>query len=164
MRWPLMPMPHSFDWVDPGTFPRLAYMGIVHDHEPLQGPVAEVARGYALPDVLAEKPVEEKANLRFTNGASLGLQLPHLQGGEQCMLGGLHPRAAIFKFQLPKERPEIKTDGRNGTMKNTLPVIHTVEIEPDDMRLSVVWRGSAPALRPYMAQELAKMPMLVSWK
>jgi hypothetical protein len=108
--------------------------------------------------------VEEKANLRFTNGASLGLQLPHLQGGEQCMLGGLHPRAAVLKFQLPKERPEIKTDGRNGTMKSTKPVIHTVEIEPDAMRVSVVWRGAAPALRPYMAEELAKMPMLVSWR
>jgi hypothetical protein len=164
MRWPLMPMPHAFDWVDPGTFPRLAYMGIVHDHEPVQGPIAEVARGYAPADVLAEKPVEEKANLRFTNGASLGLQLPHLQGGEQCMLGGLHPRAAVLKFQLPKERPEIKTDGRNGTMKSTKPVIHTVEIEPDAMRVSVVWRGAAPALRPYMAEELAKMPMLVSWR
>jgi hypothetical protein len=49
-------------------------------------------------------------------------------------------------------------------MKSTKPVIHTVEIEPDAMRVSVVWRGAAPALRPYMAEELAKMPMLVSWR
>jgi hypothetical protein len=138
-------------------------MGVVHDHEPVKGPIAEVARGYALPDIVSEKPVQEKANIRFTNGASLGLQIPFLQGGEECLLGGMHPRHAMLTFRLPRDRPEIKTDGRNGTMNTTKPVIHTVEIEPDEMRLSIVWRGSTPALRPYMADELTKMPMLVRW-
>lgn len=161
--WPMMPIPHSFDWVDPGIFPRLAYAGIVHDHDPLSVPVAEVQRGYAPDDLLVEKPVEKQANIRFANGASHGLQLPHLEGAETCILGGVHPKLAVWTFRLPRERPEIKTDGRNGTMNNTKPVMHTVEIEPDEDRLSIVWRGSARALRPYLPDELEKMPLLVRW-
>jgi hypothetical protein len=44
-----------------------------------------------------------------------------------------------------------------------IPVVHTVLIEPDEMRLSIVWRGNAPALRPYSDEELAKMPLKVEW-
>jgi hypothetical protein len=162
-RWPLMPIPHAFDWVDPGTFPRLAYLGVVHDHQPLTAPIAEVARGYAPADILVEKPIHQQANIRFASGASHGLQLPHLKGGETCMLGGVHPQLPVWTFRLPKERPEIKTDGRNGAMNSTKPVMHTVEIEPDEGRLSIVWRGSARALRPYSPDELQKMPLLVGW-
>jgi hypothetical protein len=110
-----------------------------------------------------ERPVEETMNLRFANGASLGLQVPYLQGGEDCLLTEMHLNFPAWTFRLPRERPEIQTDGRNGTMKTSTPVIHTIEIEPDASRISIVWRGSAPALRPYMSQELEKMPLLVRW-
>jgi hypothetical protein len=162
--WPAMPLPCAFDWVDPGTFPRLAYAGVVHDHDPLSAPVAEVQRGYAAADLMVEKPIEKQMNVRFANGASHGLQLPHLKGGEACMLGGVHPKMPIWTFRLPRERPEIKTDGRRGTMNGTKPVIHTVEIEPDQERVSIVWRGSARALRPYLPDELQKMPLHVRWE
>jgi len=162
-RWPSMPIPHAFDWVDPGTFPRLAYLGVVHDHQPLTVPIAEVARGFAPADLLVEKPIAMQANVRFGNGASHGLQLPHLKGGEPCMLGGVHPQVPVWTFRLPRERPEIKTDGRDGTMKSTKPVMHTVEIEPDQHRLSIVWRGSARARRPYLPEELQQMPLFVGW-
>jgi hypothetical protein len=39
-----------------------------------------------------------------------------------------------------------------------------VEIEPDEGRMSIVWRGAAPALRQYMPDELAKMPFRVEWR
>jgi hypothetical protein len=158
-----MPIPHAFDWDDPGTFPRLAYAGFVHDHEALAEPVAEVRRGYAPPDIMAAKPIEEKASARFTNGASLGLQMPHLRGGEDCLLGGIHPRFPVWTFRLPNDQPTIETDGRNGKMNKTRPVVHTVDIEPDLSRFSIVWRGSAASLRPYGTEELKKMPFLVRW-
>ena len=66
-------------------------------------------------------------------------------------------------MQLPGDRPKIWVDGRNGTLKPTTPVIHTIVIEPDEGRLSIVWRGSAPALRPYMDEELKTMPFKVEW-
>jgi hypothetical protein len=162
-RWPLMPIPHAFDWTDPGTFPRMTYMGIVHDHEPFDGLVGEAARGYASRDVMVTKPLEQKASDRWANGASLGLQLPHLSEREELLLGGLHPHHPVWRFRLPKARPDIRTDGRNGKLNTTTPVIHTVDIEPDEARVSIVWRGSAAALRLYGRDELPKMPLYVGW-
>ena len=162
-RWPLMPIPQSFDWVDMGTFPRLAYAGVVHDHEPLRAPVAEVARGFAPANLLDEKPLEQQIDARFTSGASLGLQVPYLMGGETCQLENIHPRQQVWSFRVPAERPEIKVDGRNGTLKDTSPVIHTLEIDAEKSLVSVLWRGSAAALRPYGDEELKTMPLLVRW-
>jgi hypothetical protein len=68
-RWPLMPLPPSFDWVNYGTFPRLAHMGVVHDHEPLSAPIAEVRRGYVAKDILEPRPMQEAMSHRFGNGA-----------------------------------------------------------------------------------------------
>jgi hypothetical protein len=161
--WLRMPLPQAMGWVSGGWFPRLAYFGFVPDHEHLEGPIAEVARGYAPADILEHKPIAEKFDFRCANGASLGLQLPYLVGGEEIELSNLHPNAARVVFRLPKARPQIWTDGRNGKLNETKPVIHSVIIEPDHARFSIVWRGSAPALRPYMPEELEKMPFVVRW-
>jgi hypothetical protein len=162
-RWPRMPLPQAMAWVSGGWFPRLAYFGFVPEHEPPEQPIAEVVRGHAPADILEDKPIVDKLDFRATNGASLGLQLPYLQGGEEIELSNLHPSAARVAFRLPKARPQIWTDGRNGKLSETKPVIHSVIIEPDEGRFSIVWRGSAPALRPYMPEELEKMPFLVRW-
>jgi hypothetical protein len=162
-RWPLMPLPQGFDWVDPGSFPRSAYWGILPPYDALEKPIAEVARGYAPADLMKEGPVLEKFSFRVANGAPLGLQLPYLRGDEECLLVNLHPRHPQFAFRLPGFRPKLSTDGRNGKLKKTDVVLHTVVIEPDESRISMVWRGSAPALRPYLPQELETMPFGVDW-
>jgi hypothetical protein len=41
----------------------------------------------------------------------------------------------------------------------TSAVLHTIEIAPDELTVTLLWRGSAPALRPYIDQELAKIPL-----
>lgn len=161
--WPLMPIPQAFDWLDPGTFPRLAYIGIVHEHEPMTASIAEIARGFAPDSILSNRPIEEAMSHHFASGASLGLQVPYLTGGEECLLTGVHPRMQSWTFRLPEKQPVIKTDGRDGAMNVTKPVIQTVEIEPDKSRVSIVWRGAAPARRPYLPQELEKMPLFVQW-
>ncbi len=161
--WPRMPLPASFDWLNLGWFPRVAYLGVLPDFDPVEGPIAEVARGFAPPDVLKDGLVQDKFNLRLTNGASLGLQLPYLRGDENCRLHNIHPKELSFAFRLPGERPRIWTDGRKGKLNETQPVIHTVLIEPDEQRLTILWRGAAPALRPYLPQELEKMPLRVEW-
>jgi hypothetical protein len=161
--WPRMPLPQATGWVGYNWFPRIAYFGMLPDFEPPQQPIAEVVRDLAPADILDQKPLVEKFSYRCANGASLGLQLPHLVGGEPCELVNIHPTQATFRFCLPEERPQLWTDGRKGEFNPTEPVIHTVVIEPNQSRLTVLWRGSAPALRPYMAEELEKMPFRVEW-
>ncbi len=162
-KWLDMPLPQATDWVDLSWFPRIAYTGLLPDFEPPQQVIREVLREHAPSDILEEKPLHEKFSGRMTNGASLGLQVPYLTGGEGGELVNIHPTQPCFSFQLPDERPKIWTDGRKGKLNTTKPVIHAVVIEPDEDCLTIVWRGSAPALRPYMPEELENMPLRVEW-
>ena len=162
-RWPEMPVPQGMDWVSLSWFPRVAYCGFVPPHAAPARPIGEVRQGFVPPDILTVKPLAEKFDLRAASGASLGLQFPYLKGGEEIELINLHPTVPRLVFRLPTQRPKIWTDGRKGKLNETQPVIHTVLIEPDENRLSIVWRGSAPALRPYMEDELKQMPFRVTW-
>jgi hypothetical protein len=161
--WPHMPIPHGFDWLDPASFPRVAYLGLPPNHDPLEGPLLEAARGWAPEDLLQPGPLVEKFNYRLANGASLGLQLPYLRGNEEVRLTHIHPKSRQAVIGLPGERPRIWIDGRKAGLSETDPVLHTVLIEADEGRVSVVWRGSATALRQYSPEELETMPLKVEW-
>jgi len=163
--WPKMPLPASYGVVDYGWFPRIAFMGVVPLHEPEHAVFEEVRRGFAPASILTETFLspDPEVDFRFTSCGSLGLQLPHLSGDEEIVLYNLHPSLPKWEIRLPGERPAIATDGRNGKMNKTNPVIQTITIEPDQDRVTVVWRGAARAIRPYMPIELENMPLHVAW-
>lgn len=164
LAWTNMPVPQSLGWLGHAWFPRCAFFGALPEHESPGRPLFEVQKGWVPADLLrAGGTPQERFDLRAANGASLGLQLPYLRGDESGALYNLHPRMAELRFQLPGERPQIWIDGRKGKLNRTEPVIHHVVIEPELMRLAIVWRGNAPALRPYMPEELATMPLKVEW-
>jgi hypothetical protein len=158
-----MPLPQSTDWVHWGWFPRVAYFGAVPWHELGEHTVAESERGYAPADVLVDRPIWEKFDLRCASGASLGLQVPYLRPDAVIGLVHIHASHSQFAVRLAGESPKIWTDGREGRLNETQPVIHTVVIEPDEGRLSVIWRGSASARRAYSLDELATMPFRATW-
>jgi hypothetical protein len=162
--WPQMPLPQATDWFAYEWFPRIAYFGLTPylelDDDEL---ITEVARGYAPSYITEERAPDADSAFRAACGASLGLQLPYLAGDEIVELVNLDPKQSCIRFQLPAVRPLIWTDGREGKLNETNPVVHTVVIEPDESRLSIVWRGSTPALRPYLPEELEKMPFRVEW-
>jgi hypothetical protein len=165
-RWYEMPLPRCTDWVDTNFFPRLAYFGLVpltqfFEQKPNQ--LKEIFNKWADADLLNNNVSKNNFSFRCTNGASLGLQLPFLQRGESVRLVNIHPQTADFSFELPAEFPKIWIDGRKGKLLETNPVIQTIVIEPDEHRLSIVWRGSGPALRPYHEEELKTMPFKVEW-
>jgi hypothetical protein len=163
--WHTMPLPAGTTWVPPSHFARGVYMGLFPNWKPLPSPLREIERGLLPPsvseiNVFAGHPLVK----RLANGASLGLAVPHLAPGAAIALTRLHPKATNVTITLPEKAPKIGVDGRNGKLAITKPVIHTVEIEPDLGRVSIVWRGAAPALRPYMPEELAQMPLVVEWR
>ena len=164
--WHRMPVPVCTDWVSPGWFPRIGYYGLYDLPPALDENIYEIKNGWADLNVLQSKfrIKEAQFNFRFCNGASLGLQTNYLQGGEQCRLTNIHPNKKEFVFQLPKEQPQIKVDGRNGKLLKTAPNMHSVIIEPDQKKLSIVWCGSATAIRPYFEEELKMMPFEVKWR
>lgn len=161
--WVHMPLPRCTDWVHPAWFPRVAYFGFYRMEDYIKTlRLKEIEKGFLQMNVLTAK--QGQLNLLCNNGASLGFQLPYLRLGEMCKLTNVHPLKKEFEFQIPKESPEIFVDGRNGTLKKTMPVIQTVIIEPEKNLLSIVWRGTAPAVRPYFDQELQTMPFKVNWR
>lgn len=158
--WASMPLPRCTSWVDHTWFPRVAYSGLFSYKNDTV--LKEISRQLANTDILSNAN-KHKFNMRFNNGASLGLQVPFLKPGERINMINIHPKVENFSFQLPAEYPRIWIDGRNGKLIETKPVIHTVEIEPEESRLSIVWRGSGSALRPYHEEELKTMPYKVEW-
>jgi len=161
--WESMPLPRCTDWINPTWFPRIAYTGLPYPTVKSTKDLAELTRKWVEPNIFDIKPMTGMFHFRAANGASLGFQLPYLQVGTKCQLINIHPIYPKFSFNLPSDIPSIWVDGRQGKLKETSPVIQSVIINLDQSRLSIVWRGSAPAIRPYFEEELKTMPFKVQW-
>lgn len=164
--WCKMPLPMSTDWVHPGWFPRVAYFGSYPIPESFDEDAYEIRKKLVDADILKSSIDNKKQyfNYRACNGASLGLQARHFLGGESCRLINIHPTQTEFVFKLPFDQPKIKIDNRKDKLVKANVTMHSVIIEPDSNRLSIVWCGSIKALRPYMEHELKNMPFEVQWK
>lgn len=78
----------------------------------------------------------------MTNGAAPGLALPYLAGDERVRLEGFSP-AGDLEFTLPGHRPRVEI--RRAARPLEVAVhLHTVLIEPEIGRLSLVWGARAP--------------------
>jgi hypothetical protein len=166
-RWPLQPLPAGLGWLDYGFFPRNAWLGQIPYYEPSldRRMFSEIRFEHASPTILDETPMGTGTpSLEGANGASLGLRVPYLRGNDEFELLNLSANRETMRFRLAKEQPTLWVDGRDGKLlRTTDAVIHSVIIEPDEARVSVVWRGSSLARRPYMAEELPTMPFLAEW-
>lgn len=168
-RWCEMPLPWSTAWVDPGTFPRIGLFGVIPATDADVRPFEEVRRQLAPSSLLQPRSddplhaVTHHFDPRCANGASLGLQLPTLAGNETITLARLHPRQERLVFALPGSPPKLFADGREGRLAEAKPVLHSVILEPDEDRVSLVWCGRARARRDYMPDELMQMPLRVQW-
>ncbi len=162
-QWVRMPLPQGTDWVDYAWYPRIAFLGVVPACQRFDSPPAEVTLGLAPPWLAAgDGKVPPDGGFELSNGASLGLQLPLLRGGEPVVLDHMHPRETSWRLTLP-DPPQLAIDGRKGKLTPVEAVLHTLVIEPDRGRLTVVWRGQGPAMRRHAPSELASMPMRVVW-
>ena len=162
--WTEMPIPRCTDWIDLGCFPRLALFGLPMRKVNATEMIEEVKRNWLPQDILVNKAPRKKFNMQAMNGASMGFQLDYLLGNEECHLTNIHPRKANFKFKLPGKTPRIWVDGRKGNLTSTKPVLHCVLVKPEEDEVTLIWRGSAKALRPYLDEELLNMPFKIEWQ
>lgn len=165
-RWAYQPVPASLGWLDYGAFPRLAWFGVLPEHENVahSNELGEVRLGYCGAELFdfQDDATPSAFSLEGVQGASLGLRVPALQGGERVELDNLSRWRKTVSFRLPARRPKLFADARNGGVLPTEPaVMHSIVVEPDALRVSIVWRGSTPARRPYGAEELMTMPYAV---
>jgi hypothetical protein len=159
-RWLMMPLPAGTGWLPYAAFVRLANFRMIPHAEKPTSAIAEVARGWLPADILDPMAPTVADAFRLAQGSWPGWRVGPLAGGETITLDHLHPRCGRWSFTLPR-RPDLRIDGRNqGKVIATKPVLSTVIIEPDAGRVTLVWRGSERAKRPYTEDELKRMPFL----
>lgn len=143
-RWNAQPLSQGFGWFQKTWYPRCSFVGAVPGHvrsdevmreEELglvpHGQIA-LARGFRLPSF----------DVRFNNGASLGLAMPSMPPGALIRLARLTPEG-MLAFTLPERWPEVMLD--IGLGENALPVaLHTVSIRTEERQADLVWRGAHP--------------------
>jgi len=88
--------------------------------------------------------------------APVDQRLPALAGNEWIMLEGLHPDHGLVRTRLPSARAVASVYSRRpGVVPTTAELtLDTVHIEPNDNRLSLLWRGAFPVMSELAAGEL----------
>lgn len=87
---------------------------------------------------------------RFLSAAAPGLfASPHLQGGEEVVLTGLHPSGTV-RFRLPYWPLVAKFRFVHRTERRRLR-LDAILLEPDDLAVTLIWRTSVSA-SPSMLQ------------
>jgi len=142
--WKNQPFPTGFGWYPGAWMGRAKYAGIMPGDR-----AAETQRreNYA-PFLRAD---QREAYLRqplppmdfsFFQGASRGLAMPYLSGGEEVWAENLSVEGRLH-FWLPPDIPRIGLDVGGG-VQQAAAVIQTVMIRMDERQLDVVWRAAVP--------------------
>jgi len=140
--WNRQPLPQGFGWFQKTWYPRCSFVGAVPGFVDIDEVMREEALGLVPQNqiALARQFKLPGFDVRFNNGASLGLSLPYLSGDETIRLKHLTPDGD-FSFVLPGETPCLMMDIGLGE-KELTPVLHTVCIRMEDMQVDLVWRGA----------------------
>jgi len=160
--WAGQPIPAGLGWFGLLWFPRCVFFGMVPD-VPDPHLALEAKRGVIELVTLEQGAQFCTPDVRNACGASPGLSVPWLVGGETLLLENLSAKAPKLEVPIPKGPTRMRIDGRKGKLIDVEPVLSTVLIEPDADSLTLVWRGTGSALRSYSDEELEHMPFEVSW-
>lgn len=146
--WWKMPLPQGFGWFASVNYPRSLFLGGVPEFPPPDDldVVEEVRMGLVSRGEsarVAGLELHEVMDFRFTNGAVPGLIIPDLVGDERVTLKSFSPDGDI-DFTLPGDRPRVEIMYKEKPLKVTVK-LHTLLIEPEKGRFSLVWGAHAPA-------------------
>lgn len=131
--WDDRPLPVGFGFTGRSWQPRLAYAG-TYDEQWQQERMP-----------LSPMDFDE----RYYNGAHPNMILPEpLAGGEEVIATNLS-ESGLLKFALPSYRLKATASIRGSTTA-TQPVMDTVIIEPDELRLRITWRAIFPCAKQFL--------------
>ena len=131
--WKDKPAPAGFGFISRNWVPRVQYAG-TYDEKWQQ------ERFPLLP---------YDFDLMFFNGASPDLIVtPHLRGGESVSVVNAS-YDGLLGFKLPERRFDISL-WIKGKESVAVPLLDTVIIEPDEKRVLLTWRASAPCFKSFL--------------
>jgi hypothetical protein len=160
--WESRPMPAGFGWIAKTWLPRALLAGIMPADRPVE---QELRQAYAelLPADQRQPYLENgirDMDFQFFNGASPGLVVPYLQGGEWVATENLS-RGGAHRFQLPTPVPRIGLDIGDGVQEPQV-VLQTVMIRMEDEQVDLVWRGAVSYRGPDWLPEMRRMDVLIA--
>lgn len=158
-KWPGQPLPQGFGWFPKIGYPRCSFVGAMPAFVAPGVPLKEEGLGLVPRNqiALARQFRLPSYDVRFNHGASLGLSVPFLSGGEPVRLTNLTPEGRLA-FPLPVEKPKMSLDLGSGPTE-LAPVLHTACVRVADRQLDMIWRG---ALRYPGVEWLPQMKRLVA--
>jgi hypothetical protein len=161
-QWEGCPLPAGFGWFPKIWRPRALLAGVLPRDRAVE---QELRQAYAqlVPADQREAYLTHgfpDMDFRFFNGASEGLTMPYLRGGETVVAENLTPEGRLT-FRLPSETPLIGLDIGEGVQEPDV-VLHTVMIDLDEGCVDLVWRGAVPYRGPEWLPEMRTCELLVS--
>jgi hypothetical protein len=160
-RWEALPVPAGFGWISKTWLPRGQLAGVMPADRPVE---RELRAAYA--NLLSAEQREPylrhglpDMDFRFFNGASPGLVLDQIRGGENVLLENLSPEGRL-EFTLPRDTPRIGLDIGAGVEEPEV-VLHTVMIRTEERQVDLVWRGAVAYRGPDWLPEMAKMEVFI---
>ncbi len=161
--WWRQPMPTGTGWLHHSYFARMIHIGAKPHWRPLDDALDEFTWGYIPKDARDLDASKLDARVfRLQNGASLGLQMPYLPAGTPIELTKMHPQANTIRITVP-EPPILYTRTRWRQVERAEPVLHHIEVQPDENIFTVVWRGAIDIPRALMPDELDALPFRTEW-
>jgi hypothetical protein len=160
--WEARPMPVGFGWFPKTWLPRALLAGIMPADRPVERELRE-AYSKLLPADQREAYLKNgirDMDFRFFNGASAGLAMPFLRGGEWVTTENLTPGGQL-RFQLPTGRPRLGLDVGDGVHEPNV-VLHTVMVHLEERQVDLVWRGAIPYRGPDWLPEMKRMDLIIS--
>jgi hypothetical protein len=160
-KWTEQPPPVGFGWVPKTWQPRCLLAGVLPaDRETEQ----QMRSAYAklVPSEHREAYVTHgipDMDFRFFNGASEGLSLPYLTGGDLVCTANLSPEGRL-DFYLPTDPPRIALDIGSGIQAPEV-VLHTVQIRMEERQVDMVWRAAVPYPGRDWLPQMRKMQVFV---
>lgn len=140
--WWRQPMPQGFSWFQRTWYPRCSFAGSVPGFVDPDVVIREEQLGLVPKQQfkLARQFKLPSFDIRFNSGASPGLAVPFLAGGEQIRLFGF-TREGQLVFRLPLDTPRISMNIGLGE-RELVTVLQTVLIRAEDAQMDLIWRGA----------------------
>ncbi len=160
--WENQPRPAGLGWLSKTWLQRAQMAGVLPADRATE---REMRQAYAqlVPADQRQAYVENglpDMDFRFFNGASDGLALPFLTGGEPVHTRNLSPDGDL-SFLLPQDSPRIGLDIGSGVQAPEV-TLHTVMIHMDERKVDLLWRGAVPYPGRDWLPQMRKMEVLIA--
>lgn len=164
--WYRQPLPWCMDWLPAGSFPRTALFATGLEPwypAPEDSELPEVRRGYLPAGYRAAMEQHNMAQgppAQFYQGASHGLALPRLTGGEPVVIWGMHPELAEQRFTVPPP-PRLELI-EAGDRQPAQPRLHHLVCRPAEQIVTLTYAAQRELSRPYIPGVHGEIPLAVS--